>query len=247
MYSNDESDKSIRKRNYLATVYLLPVAVVLIICSTVYFYSTTNEISRVDATMGYALSISFGVIIFAYNKNNWLKMPDGTFYNIKGVTPPHKIYLSEPAEYEAEFGYSKAQNAGLVILGVILIGMAAYFGVKGIKSIIVPIYVLGIGGMLLFKSITGMLDKAPVLKLAKSGLWTKKLGYVEWKDITKAQVVEERSGRSNQMILKIYLKGTIFAEAGEPDQRLLLTTVAGKENVEILIDDLVSKYNGSVQ
>ena len=97
-------------------------------------------------------------------------MPDGNFYNIKGVTPPHKIYLSEPTEYEAEFGYSKKQNAGLVILGVILIGMAAYFGVKGIKSIIVPIYLLGIGGILLFKSITSILDKTPVLKLAKSGL-----------------------------------------------------------------------------
>ena len=70
---------------------------------------------------------------------------------------------------------------------------------------------------------------------------------MEWKNINKAQVVQESSGRSSQTILKIYLKGTIFAEAGEPDQRLILTTVAGKENVEILMDDLVSKYNGSVQ
>ena len=47
----------------------------------------------------------------------------------------------------------------------------------------------------------------------------------------------------DQTILEIYLKGTIFAEANQPDERLNLTDIEGKQFVETEIYILQSKHN----
>lgn len=98
----------------------------------------------------------------------------------------------------------------------------------------------------LFISYFGMkelLDKTAKLSLAKSGLWTNRLGFVDWNDLTKAQVVEGKSGRAPQTILEIYLRGTVFAEENQPDERLAITEIDGKDYVEILMESLRSKRN----
>ena len=124
-----------------------------------------------------------------------------------------------------------------------MIVVGIWLGLKGSKSILIPIGTSASGFFLSYVGIKGLLDKSAKLKLAKKGLWTNKLGFVDWNDITKAQVVEDNSGRSPQTILEIYLKGTVFAEANQPDEKLYLTDIDGKEFVEMVVDNLIIKRN----
>ncbi len=247
-YANDESDKQIRKKNFLLTVYVLPATLALAICGILYYASVNNFISSLDRNYGYVFSLSIAFFVFAYNKRQWLTMPDGTYYNLKGNTPAKKINLHEPAEYEEEFFYSKKQQAASAVAGLVMVGMAVFLVISGGKikagkTVLIPI-VTGAGGLVLaYKGITGLLDKTPKLKLAKTGLWTNKLGFVDWNDITKAVVVANQAGQSKQTILEIYLKNTVFAEADKPDESLNLTEVNNNQYVEMVIDNLMGKRN----
>jgi hypothetical protein len=89
----------------------------------------------------------------------------------------------------------------------------------------------------------GLLDKEAKLKIANNGLWTKKLGFVNWDDINFAEVVEDKSGKSPQLWLDIRLKGTKFEEANQPDERLLLSGLKDKETVEMVINNSITNYN----
>lgn len=99
------------------------------------------------------------------------------------------------------------------------------------------------GLFLLYAGLKGLLDKSAQLKIAKNGLWTKKLGFVNWDDISFADVIEDKKGKSPQTYLEIRLKGTKFEEANQPDERLVLTDLKGKEHVELLINDYITNYN----
>ncbi|HLK30756.1 MAG TPA: hypothetical protein VKT28_19420 [Puia sp.] len=243
IYTNDEADKSVRQKNFYLTVYLLPVAVISGICVLIHWAATAHYLSRTDTYYGYFLSLTPGLLVFAYNKKNWLKMPDGTYHNIKGIAPTNKINLNEPAAYEAVYFNSKKEKISSALVGLALIGIGIWLGAKGANSILIPIGTSAAGFFLAYVGIKGFLDKSAKLKLAKTGLWTNKLGFVDWKDITKAQVVQDTSGRAPQTILEIYLQGTVFAEANQPDERLYLTDIDGKEYVETVIDNLINNRN----
>lgn len=243
IYTNDEADKSFRHKNFYLTVYVLPIGLILGICGLIYLAATANYLSKTDTYYGYVLSLTPGLILYAYNKKNWLKMPDGTYHYIKGLAPTSKLNLSEPNEYEAEYFYSKKEKIISTLTGFALIGVGIWLGLKGSKSILIPVGTSTGGIFLSYVGIKGLFDKTAKLKLAKKGLWTNKLGFVDWNDITKAQVIEDTSGKSPQTILEIYLKGTVFAEANQPDERLYLTDIDGKQYVEMVVDNLISKRN----
>ena len=243
IYTNDEADKSIRQRNFYLTVFVLPIGLIIGICVFVYLATKSNYLPKGDALFGYISSPSLGIYLFAYNMKKWLRMPDGTFHNIKDIKPTNKFYINEPAEYEFEYFYSKNEKITSTLLGIALIGFFIWSLFVGMNSILIPIAIIIMGMFFSYFGIKGLLDKSAKLKLAKTGLWTAKLGFVEWKDIIKAQVIEDASGKSPQTILEIYLKGTIFAEANRPDERLNLTDIEGKQFAETEIYILQSKHN----
>jgi hypothetical protein len=83
IYSNDETDKSVRRKNFLLTVYALPIATAAIICGTIYMAAKAKYLSKGDAAYGYMSSLMAGMLLFASHRKNWLKMPDGTYHNIQ--------------------------------------------------------------------------------------------------------------------------------------------------------------------
>lgn len=93
-YSNDQSDKSFRKRNYYLWVYFCPIAVVLIIYAILFFASTKNYLHGIDRYFGY---IIFPIVVFLvsqYNSQNRLKIPDGSFHNTNELSPFKKKTLT---------------------------------------------------------------------------------------------------------------------------------------------------------
>jgi len=242
-YSNDESDKSIRQRNFYGTVYLAPIALAIATCALIYWASSHNYLNKGDANYGYFMSLTPAFLLYAFNKRNWLKMPDGTYHNIKGISATPKINFYEPAQYEAEYFYSRTEKAVTALSGLALIGVSTWLGFKNSKTILVPI-VANISGLFLtYIGLKGFLDKNARLKIAKNGLWTKKLGFVNWDDIHFAEVVVDKSGKSPQLYLEVRLKGTKFEEANKPDERLLLSDLKDKEMIEVVITNSITNYN----
>lgn len=243
IYTNDESDKSIRQRNFYATVYLLPVALAAVICGIIYWAVANDHLEKTEAIYGYCLSLTQALFLHAFNRRNWLKMPDGTFHNIKGIDPTPKFNLNEPTEYEAEYFYSKTEKAGAVLSGLFLIGTGIWLGIKDSKAMLIPITLNVMGLFMTYIGLKGFLDKTAKLKIAKNGLWTTKLGFVNWDDINFAEVVEDKNGKTPKLFLEIRLKGTKFEEADQPDERLLLSDLKNKETVEMIICNSIDTYN----
>jgi hypothetical protein len=242
-YTNDDSDKSIRQKNFYLTVYIAPIVLGAAICGFIYWSAHNNYIKGTDISYGYFMSLTPAFLHYGYNRRNWLKMPDGTYHNIKDVPPTAKSNFNEPNEYEAEYFYSKTEKATTTLTGVALIGLSIWLGFKSSKTVIIPV-TMNIGGLLLtYVGLKGLLDKNAKLKIAKNGLWTNKLGFVNWDDINFADVVEDKSGKTPQLYLTIRLKGTKFEQADQPDERLLLSDLKGKETVEMVINNSITNYN----
>ena len=240
-YTNDQNDQSIRKKHFLIEVYALPLALIIGICGLIYLAFHENFLSKTDAFLGGFFSFTPGFILYAKNKNKWLKMPEAGYVNVKDLPPTYPINTNEPTEYEAEYFESKKEKIISTISGLALLVVAIWLGLNKTGFILIPI---ACGIMGIFMAYTGtkrLLDKKAKLKLAKSGLWTKQLGFMDYNNIVNAEVTEETSGRSPQTILNIFLKGTVFSQVVQPDERLVLTDVVGKEYVEILLDSLMSK------
>ena len=73
IYTNDETDKSIRRRNYILTVYVLPVLVVAVICLLVYWASTEKMIAYKETYYGFLISLTPAIFLYAYYKKLWKK------------------------------------------------------------------------------------------------------------------------------------------------------------------------------
>ena len=137
--------------------------------------------------------------------------------------------LNEPAQYEAEFFYSKKEKVISTILGFFLIIAGVAIKLKDFKDDWMPITLI-IGGIFFaYMGIREIISKKPKLKLARKGLWTKRLGFVDWNDIAKTQVIETGKGFYRQTILEIYLKGPGVKGADNPDEPLDLTNIENKE------------------
>ena len=90
-YSNDETDKAVRQKDYILTVFLLPIAAILVISGLFYLASHQLNMAYFDSVFGYYFAFLAGSLIYGFNKRYWLKMPDGTFHNMRGITPTNKI------------------------------------------------------------------------------------------------------------------------------------------------------------
>lgn len=243
IYTNDGADKSIRQKNFYLTVYVLPILLVAIICGLVYWASKNNYLQNTDTIYGYFMSLTPAFLLYAFNRQNWLKMPDGTFHYIKGIAPTPKVNFNEPTEYEAEYYYSKTEKVTSTLTGLALIGVSIWLGFKGSKTILAPIMTNIFGLFLTYIGLKGLLDKSAKLKIAKNGLWTNKLAFVNWDDIKFAEVVEDKSGKQPQLFLHIRLKGTKFEEANQPDERLLLSELKDHGMIETVINSSITNYN----
>jgi len=219
----------------------MPLALVAIICGLVYWASFYNSLKKTDIMYGYVMSLAPAVLLYTFNRRNWLKMPDGTYHNIKGISPTPNF--NEPTEYEAVYYYSRKEKATTTFLGLALIGVSIWLGFKSPKTILVPITANITGLFIAYKGLKGLLDKTAKLKIATNGLWTTKLGFVNWDDIKFAEVFEDKSGKTPQLFLEIRLKGTKFEEANQPDEKLLLSDLNDKESVEMIINNSIINYN----
>jgi hypothetical protein len=150
-------------------------------------------------------------------------------------------YRKEPSVYEDEYFYSKKGKTNSSILGLMLVGMGIFIAFEGETNFLIPALTIGVGAYIAYFGIQGLMDKTARLKFAKEGLWTEKLGFIDWQDIAKAQVIEETIDHSRETILEIYLKGSIFAESNQPDERVFLTELEGYQFVEMAVETLMSK------
>lgn len=243
IYTNDEGDKADRRKNFYKTVYLYPLLTIAIISGLVYWASARKYLSTTDMAYGYIFALTPAMIVYGYNRRNWLKMPDGTYHHIKGTSSSGTFKYNEPAVYEAEFYYSKWEKAQTLFFGILGVGLGIWLGMKNIKTILVPIVCVLSGIFMLYIGLKGLMDKSAKLKIAKNGLWTKQLGFVNWDDINFAEVVEDKSGDSSKTYLEIRLKGTKFEKANKPDERLFISDLKDRKTIETLINDSINNYN----
>ena len=243
IYTNDEADKSVRRKNFYLGVYLLPVLTAGIFIALLYLGFSSGRLTLSDFIYGCVLSFTPAMFVYAFNRRHWLKMPDGTYHNIKGLPPTNKMTFNEPAVYEAEYFYSKKEKATSLLTGLFLIGVSVWISQNREKSILIPVITILGGVFLSYIGTKGLLDKTAKLKIAKNGLWTGRLGFVHWDDINYADVVEDKSGRHPQTYLEIRLKGTKFEEADQPDERLFLTDLKNKNDIEMVINQSINNYN----
>lgn len=241
IYTNDQTDQLIRRKHFIIQVYLIPLALIIGILGIIYLAFYENLLLKKDAFMGAFFAFTPALILYAKNKNKWLKIPESGYIYIKDWPPVYPINATEPLEYEAEYFDIKKEKITSGLTGVALVAVAIWLGSKNTGFILIP-FVCGLMGIsLAYVGIKGFLDKSARLKLASSGFWTKKWGFMDYHYVSKIEVTEETKGRSAQTILNIYLKDTLFNQAGKPDERMILTDVEGKEYIEILMNSLISK------
>ena len=243
IYSNDESDKSLRFKNHFLTVYLIPTLVVIGISFIVYLCVKLKLIIERELYYGILLSMTLGLYLYTFNKKSWLKMPDGTFHYIKNITTPGNINSIEPPFYEDEFYYSKKEKINSIFTGILSIGLSVWLLIKSPDLKLMPFGTTVFGLFISWLGLKGLLDKTAKLKIAKSGLWTRKLGFVNWDDINYAEVIEDKRGKNPELYLEVRLKGTKFEEVNQPDERLILSDIKNKEDIEMKINNSIIRYN----
>jgi hypothetical protein len=240
-YSNDESDKRLRRRNFVITVYILPLMVMLIICGIVYYASQKKWLTGPDTRSAYLYSLCCCAIVYVLNKRKWRKKPDGSYHHVNGIPSSSKINTKEPVLYEEEYYYSKKIKFSSALLGLGIAGVGVYLVVWSEENIILPAVTILSGLILVYLSVRGFSDHKPKLKLAKEGLWTERLGFVDWAEIARAQVSEDSFSKSRETVLEIYLKGSPSKEFNQPDERLFLTELEDKQFVELAVETRMSK------
>ena len=236
IYTNDEADKWQRKKDYLLRVIVLPLVIGLVCFGVLYALERSHLSQPVDIKAGYWIILLIVLTLFAFNKSKWMKMPDGSQYHIPSIAVGSKNYVTEPTTYEEEFYHSNAKRFLPVFIGIVVVGLGIYL-VLDKKLFLFAFISIPFGIFFTYRSIINMLDKSAQLKIAKEGIWTKKLGFIPWKEIVKAKVKQEKTSDGEQLNLEIWLKETPFAQAGKPDQVLELTDVKNSQYVETIISN----------
>jgi hypothetical protein len=242
-YTNDEQDRALRRRNFLLTVYVLPVIIALLIFGIIFFIAEKKWGKDWEIFYCYVISSFVGFYFYEKNKRKWMRMPDGTFHHVDGITVVHHPNPDEPASYEEEYFLARKTNVTSIILGLIVIGMGVYNKWNEEKSLFIPLITIAAGISFIYSGVRGRQDGSPQLKFAKEGLWTKKLGFVKWNDVAKAQVIEEGNGKNTQVYLDIYLRGDQSSESQLPVERLVLTNVEENQFVEMVLHAYLGKRN----
>lgn len=98
IYSNDDADKAIRKRNCLLTVFVLPITTALALTGLIYLLYSKQYISDIDRNYCYFIAFGVAATIFSMNKHKWLRAPDGSHFKVQNEYR-QIISLGEPIEY----------------------------------------------------------------------------------------------------------------------------------------------------
>ena len=244
IYSNDDTDKARRQKNYILTVYLVPILTILIGCLSIHFIVPHFHLDKADKRTAYICSFMIGIVIWFVNKHKWLPLPDATHFRIsKEETTAMKISssenMNEPESYAAEFRYSRSEKGLVLICGLVTL----LYGLYKISrtSVIFPLLICALGLFLIIPAYKGFIDRTPKLKLSKKGLWTSQLGFRRWDSIAKAKIKEEIVGRVTELFLVIYLKNGKFENSDYPDQKLSLKDIKDKDTIEDLLFKLSNK------
>ena len=184
IYTNDNTDRKIRKRNYLLSVIALPAAVIVIIVATIYYLYNHHYINQTDRSYGYFLSVSLATILFTFSKRKWLKMPDGSYFRVQNEETRQVNSFNEPVQFERAYYNSRSKKAIGILAGVVLVVFGVFMYTQQASYIISAMTIIA-GLFAVADGIKGFFDKVPKLKLSSEGLWTKKLGFVKWKDVRK--------------------------------------------------------------
>lgn len=240
MYTNDETDKAIRTRNYYLLVWVMPVLVALAAGLT--FWASYKANSRILVKGGALImfaGIWLGMILHELQKRYWLKMPDGSFYNTRHLSGLAQPGLSEPAIWEAEYYVSTQSKITPLLIAVGAIAVGVFLYTKSEKMWVESMIFSGAGAVAaLVIGIKNLLDKAPHLKLARTGIWTKKLGFVTWKKVKNTQVIKEQKGKYSVIYLAIYLHGTVYEQASQPDEKLYIALLTNYKMIEPQVEQL---------
>lgn len=245
IYTNDNTDKKQRQQKYFLRVYIVPFFVTVLACILNYVLTDRFNLDRTDKTVGYIISAIMGLIVWFKNKARWLSLFDGShFYvNDEEATTQTKYisHANEPLQYEAEFKNSISDQLIILVCGII----ALIFGIRIIKnsSVIFPFVIVSIGLFALVIGYKGLIDRKPKLKLSRKGLWTRKLGFQPWTAIKKTKIVKEKSSRSTQVYLEIYLIDSEFADLDYPDERFSFSGIEKSSQIESHIEQFNSAIN----
>jgi hypothetical protein len=241
IYSNDDTDKEKRRRNYWLTVYILPVLIISIGCLAISLIIPQFHLDNTDKLMGYICSFVAGIVIWFINKHKWLPLPDGNHFHInkEEITTPKddfSIRDGEPQSYVAEFRYSRPEKGFLLICGLVVLvyGLTIFSA----TSVIFPVVICCCGLLVVIPGFKGFMDRSAKLKISEKGLWTSELGFQSWHSIAKAKIEEETSDRFTELFLAIYLKNGKLKGTGYPDLKLSLRDIKDRDTIEGLIEKL---------
>lgn len=235
---NQKNKNNILKR--FGLVYVLPVLVGLSIILLTYYITDKFELDNTEKIPGIIIGLAITMALYLKNRLKWLALPDGSYINkrellddVKEITY-QKSSAVEPSTYAASFHFSVISKFMLVLAGLLAIIGGIY--IYSSSRFLFPTLIV-IGGIFLwYLAYKEIADAGPKLKLAKEGLWTKKLGFTPWKSIRKTAVVTENGGRSSQTYLDIYLRDSQLGIM--PDDRLSLNDIDDHEKIKKMIDEL---------
>lgn len=243
MRSVNNSKKNKSKQRYFLSAYLVPIVFGFIICVIAYLLTTRYDLDKKDKFFGCFIGVISAFILHFKNRFKWLPLPNGSYIHKKELgiksneTKPDKpTYNIKPTNYIESFYYSGVSKIINLICGILMSG-AGIFIISN-SSIIFPSLII-IGGIFWFYSgYKEIIDSSPKIKIAKEGLWTKELGFRPWSSINKTEIKVEKSTRSTNVYLEIYLKDS---DIDFPSQRLQLNDIKDNDKIKPLIDELSMK------
>ena len=244
-YTNPETQRGQSRKRFYLQVYGLPVLLTALIGSVFYTAYLYEALSRSNIIYGGLLAFNAVIYVYARNRRNWLKMPDGSFHNLKEHPALYPLSSAEPSVYEAEYSNNPKSKILSLVTGLLMMGTGAWIGIySGNKSnIFAFIGPVLWGAFLVIVGLKALIDKNPKLKIASNGLWTPKLGFVKWDAINYAEVISQNGDRHPLLYLEIRLKGTTFEAADQPDEKLPLNDLKNKEDIEMVINQSILDYN----
>lgn len=238
-YTNDETDVNIRTRNYYLYVWVMPVLVFL--AAGVAVLLTSNNASNFSIYDGQVMTVGAAIAFTLHNwqKKYWLKMSDGTFYNVRNSRQHAQLPLPEPSTWEAEYSIS-ALKRFLFLIIIVVIGIPATWmmirnNTGTPKAWALPASLAAFIGAAV---VTLVKEKGPQLKLARAGIWSLKLGFIPWAGIKKTAIEVEKDSDNSSTYLEVYLYNTPFAQAGVPDDRIEISNLTNYTEIEPLIQQL---------
>lgn len=236
-----KQQENIRRRFF--SIYLLPMVVLILFSVTSYFLTDYFNLDVADTLFTYLISIGIGLFLHLKNRFKWFPMPDGSYIQLDDLRDnsipeldSKKSQMSEPSTYVAEFPYMVSIKIISIIIGLLLIGMGIFIISK--SSIIMPTILISGGIFLVYSGYNDLNDTEAKLKLAKTGLWTKELGFVPWSSIKKTTIKIDKGIRFSTTYLEIYLREN---DINFPDQRLSINDLKDNEKIKSLLDELCNQ------